>query len=386
MGKVRKRRICFVTGTRAEFGLMCSTLRAIKQSASLQLKIVATGMHLDPNRGDGLEAITRAGFDVNATVPWPNNSGDDPTTHTVNTGHAIAALAEAFKKRKYDIVLVVGDRVEAFAAAAAAHLSQRAVAHVHGGDRALGQIDDSLRHAITKLAHVHFPATTQSARRIARLGEEQWRIHQVGSPGNDDIVELADKFEAIEKRFVGLVPRRYALIALHPATANEQLEKKCAEIVFQATSRVGVDRIVILYPNNDPGSKGIVRCWQGLPQNTYVTIVRDLPRTMFLGLLRDAAVLVGNSSAGIIEAAAFGMPVLDIGPRQTGRECSRNVMHCEYDNAAISRALAQIWDHGKARRIRCRNVYGGGGAGKRIAAVLAELDLRDRLLRKLIRY
>jgi UDP-hydrolysing UDP-N-acetyl-D-glucosamine 2-epimerase len=386
MGKITKRRICFVTGTRAEFGLMRSTLCAIEDTPSLQLEIVATGMHLDPLHGDGLAAIADAGFDLRGIVTWPGGSGDDPTIHAMNTGQAIAGLAETFKKRKSDIVLVVGDRVEAFAAAAAGHLSQRAVAHVHGGDRALGQIDDSLRHAITKLAHVHFPATAQSARRIARLGEEQWRIHQVGSPGNDDIVELAERFEVIQRRFAGLTPRRYALIVLHPASADEHLEKKCAEIVLRAAQQVGFDRIMILYPNNDPGGKGIMGCWQEARRNANLTVVRDLPRRIFLGLLRDAAVLVGNSSAGIIEAAAFGTPVVDIGPRQAGRERSRNVAHCEYDGEAISRALSRIWDHGKARRIRCRNVYGGGGAGRRIAEVLADLNLGDRLLRKLIRY
>src|SRR5207237_10764836 len=158
----QKRRICFVTGSRAEFGLMQSTLRAIKSHPQLKLQIIATGMHLDPSYGKPLSAIRTANFQPTTTASWISTSSS-PRAAAAATGQAIAALAEIFKKLKPHFVLLTGDRVEAFAAAAAAHISQIPIAHVHGGDRALGQIDDSLRHAITKLAHIHFPATSQSA-------------------------------------------------------------------------------------------------------------------------------------------------------------------------------------------------------------------------------
>src|SRR6266550_4302922 len=187
----QKRRICFVTGSRAEFGLMQSTLRAIESHPKLQLQIIATGMHLDPAHGEPLDAIRNANIEPTATVPWPAASSANSTAAA--TGKATAALAGAFKKLKPDIVLIVGDRVEAFAAASAAHISQIPIAHIHGGDRALGQIDDSLRHAITKLSHIHFPATRQSARRIQRLGEDKFRIHTVGSPGIDGIHHLSSQ-------------------------------------------------------------------------------------------------------------------------------------------------------------------------------------------------
>src|SRR5205823_3026318 len=156
------RTICFVTGTRADFGLMQSTLRAIAAHPNLRLQIIATGMHLDPAHGRTIDQIGRDGFKVDATVPW-KPAGSNLTLLAQETGAATALLAAAYAKLNSDIILVVGDRVEAFAAATAAHLSGKILAHVHGGDRAQGQVDDTLRHAITKLAHIHFPATKQSA-------------------------------------------------------------------------------------------------------------------------------------------------------------------------------------------------------------------------------
>src|SRR6478735_11398044 len=182
----RRRRICFVTGTRAEFGLMATTLRAIRDHPRLQLQIVVTGMHLSRAHGRSKASIEAERWKIDRTVPWPEDK-HDPSATAKHTGAAMARLADVFGSLDSDLILIVGDRVEAFAAAAAGHIGARAVAHVHGGDRALGQVDDALRHAITKLAHVHFPATPASAERIAKLGEDAWRIHLVGAPGIDGI-------------------------------------------------------------------------------------------------------------------------------------------------------------------------------------------------------
>jgi len=372
-----KRRICFVTGTRAEFGLMRTVLRAIERHPKLHLQIVATGMHLDRKHG---RSIAEIGAD--AVVNWPANSGRRPAINAVNTGRAIAELARAFERLGTDMVLVVGDRVEAFAAAAAGHLSHIPVAHIHGGDRALGQIDDSLRHAITKLAHVHFPATPQSAKRIQRLGEQSWRIHCVGSPGIDGIRQCAATWTQVRREFPKLRRRDFALLVLHPVSASASTEKRNAEIVLGAIQRSGLKQVVIIYPNNDPGSSGIIDCWEKHRRDEGLIIRRDLPRPIFLGLLRNAAVLVGNSSSGIIEAEAFGTRVIDIGPRQTGRQRGPNVAHCDYSPAAISRQLKKL----AIRATRRRRIYGGQGAGAAIARILSRLKIDSRLIKKLIRY
>ena len=395
--RVALRKVCFVTGTRAEFGLMASVLAAIRDHSRLQLQLVATGMHLDPAHGQTADQITDEGWTIDRLVPWEADSGRDRATTARNTGAAIAGLADCFVELGTEIVLVVGDRVEAFAAAAAAHISGLAVAHVHGGDRAAGQVDDSLRHSITKLAHVHFPATKKSEDRLYKLGEDRWRIHRAGSPGLDGIKSAAAPAGQVEEWLGPLSRRKYALIVLHPIDADETLEESRARIVLDAVRPVGFEQVVIIHPNNDPGASGIARVWDSLASETRPVlppagkdgrfrVEQNVPRPVFLGLLCDAAVLVGNSSSGIIEAASFGTPVLDIGPRQEGRERGRNVVNLPYSGPRIRRQLAAIWNKGRPRRLTSGNIYGGEGAGRKITSVLADLRIDDRLLRKLIRY
>jgi GDP/UDP-N,N'-diacetylbacillosamine 2-epimerase (hydrolysing) len=378
------RSICFVTGTRAEFGLMRSTLRAIEAHPRLRLQLVVTGMHLDRAHGRSLDLIRSDGWAVDAVVPW--RAGRTPADNAAATGLATAALAKAFARLRPDVVLVVGDRVEPFAAAAAAHLSHIPVAHVHGGDRALGQVDDALRHAVTKLVHVHFPATRGSAKRIIRLGEDPWRVHPVGSPGVDAIEAEAAAPDAVSRSFPGLTTGRFALLVLHPSTPSVADERRNAELVLDSVIKVGFEQVVVVYPNNDPGAAGILSAWRAAKPPARVVFRRDLSRPLFLGLMRDAAALVGNSSSGIIEAASFGTPVVDVGPRQSGRERSGNVVHVGFDARPLGSALARIWNGGRPRRSRAANVYGGDGAGRRIAKTLATIPLDARLVRKLIAY
>jgi UDP-N-acetylglucosamine 2-epimerase (non-hydrolysing)/GDP/UDP-N,N'-diacetylbacillosamine 2-epimerase (hydrolysing) len=356
---------------------MRSVLEAIGRR---QLQIVVTGMHLDERFGRTIDRLREENWRIDAVVDWAKSG------RAVAVGRAIWQLAMVFNRLKPHIVLVVGDRVEAFAAAAAAHLCDIAVAHVHGGDRALGQMDDALRHATTKLAHVHFPATSQSARRLAKMGEDRWRIHRFGSPGIDGIVKAAAGPASIRRQFPDLKPRRYALLALHPIDADESVEFRRASMVARALRKSGVERIVVIYPNNDPGAGGIVRYWEKLGRDRRFLVRRDLPRPVFLGLLRDAAMLVGNSSSGIIEAASFRTPVIDIGPRQLGRQRCKDVRNVPYRQSAIAAAAARIWNAGRPRRGKHRNPYAGPNAGAAIAEVLKRLPIDRRLLRKIISY
>jgi len=380
-----KRRVCFVTGTRAEFGLMHSTLRAIKDHPRLQLQIIATGMHLDRRRGATVKEIADGGWKIDRVVAW--GKSDSPTQRAIATGKATAALAEAFESLRSDVILIVGDRVEAFAAAAAGHLGDRAVAHVHGGDRALGQADDSLRHAITKLAHVHFPATAQSARRIRAMGEDAWRIHRVGAPGIDGMIETAADHAMLSRWRPALKPYRFALVCLHPTEPVAEKERRRAKLVLRSVLNSAIDRVIVVMPNNDPGAKGIAACWQEI-RNDRVEAFNNLSRPIFLGLLRDAAMLIGNSSSGIIEAASFGTPVIDIGPRQAGRECGQNVIHVPFAAAEIERAIKNLWCGGRPKRFGSKNVYASEGstAAAAIAATLAALKIDAHLIRKLIAY
>jgi GDP/UDP-N,N'-diacetylbacillosamine 2-epimerase (hydrolysing) len=374
---MKRKRVCFVTGTRAEFGLMRSVLAAIDAHRGLTLQVVATGMHLDRSRGHTVKDIPR----LNAVVPWA--AGD----RAIATGTVIADLAKVFRRLKTDIVLVVGDRVEAFAAAAAGAISGRVVAHVHGGDRALGQLDDSLRHAISKLSHIHFPATVDSARRLQKLGEDRFRIHRVGSPGIDGITRQAASFKSVASLFPGLRPRAFALVALHPVDADDQLEAQRARQLLTATAAAGIASIVVIDPNNDPGAEGIRQTWRQAEKQGRIMRRSNVPRDIFLGLLRDAAVLVGNSSSGIIEAASFGTPVVDVGPRQLGRQRGKGVRNVRYGITLVRRAVAHFWDGGRAPRGKYANPYAHDGyAGLRIARILGGLSDPSKLLAKLITY
>lgn len=379
-----RRRICFVTGTRAEFGLMRSTLSAIAANESLELQLIVTGMHLDRACGRSVNAIAAEGWRIDAIIPWKRGDGTE-TASAVAAGRAIAALAPAFARLQTDIVLVAGDRVEAFAAASAAHIAGKIVAQVHGGDRALGLIDDSLRHAIAKLAHLHFPATAASAERLSRLGENPWRIFQTGSPAIDEIAAGPAPWPVVARQFPRLARKRYALLALHPQTNDAAKEQSNANLLLRSVNRSGFAGIVIVYPNNDPGSDGIRAAWDAVRDDPAVIARRDLPRATYLALLRDAAVLAGNSSSGIIEAASFGTPVLDLGDRQAGRERGGNVIHANFHRPTMERILGQIWNDGRPRRFASKNVYGRGGAGQRIAAVLGRVALQ-RYRTKLIAY
>ncbi|MBV8781826.1 MAG: UDP-N-acetylglucosamine 2-epimerase, partial [Phycisphaerae bacterium] len=244
----QRRRITYITGTRAEFGLMRSTLAAIREHPKLELRLIATGMHLDRRHGDGLRAMREAGFRADAIVAWQPADSDSSTLAT-ETGEGMSGIADVLAEFKTDVVLVVGDRVEAFAGAAAGFIGGYIVAHVHGGDRAAGQVDDSLRHAISKIAHVHFPATALSRKRLIRMGEDQWRIHMCGAPGIDGIVEAASDR-------VGLVPRSFALVVQHPVESNEARERKRMDEILKTVARF-IPSVAVIYPNNDPGSVGI---------------------------------------------------------------------------------------------------------------------------------
>ena len=336
-------------------------------------------MHLSESHGLTLDALRRDGWSIDGIVDW---QGDDVAAAT---GLAMAGLATTFADLRPDVVLVVGDRAEAFAAASAAHLSNLVVAHVHGGDRAMGQADDALRHAVTKLAHLHFPATPQSANRIEKLGEQPWRIHQVGAPGIDGITAQAAASQAVAAEF-GATPGRFALLVYHPTRDDDAAEFATATRLLDATLASGVPRVVIVHPNNDPGHRGVARCWDEREGDSRLVVRRDVPRPAFLGLMRDAAFLLGNSSSGIIEAASFAAPVLDVGPRQLGRECGGNVRHVEDDPAALSAAIREMWNGGDPQSWTGGNVYGGDGTGRRIAEVLATVPLDAEMRRKLIAY
>ncbi len=371
-------RIAIVTGTRAEFGLLEPVLRALRRTRRVHTRLFVTGMHLLRRFGHTVEHIRESGFDIAACIPMQR--GDDhPIDQAQGLGRGIAGLARAFQAHRCQLVVILGDRIEALAGALAGVTTGRAVAHIHGGDVALGDFDDSLRHAITKLAHIHLAATRDAARRIIRMGEDPRRVYVVGAPGLDRIRELLQRGH----------PRRRdpaALVVLHPTGRPARTEQRFARAVLDAVATAGLRRIVI-YPNSDRGFTGIVAAIEAhrRRQPEAVDVVRALPRDAYLGLLLRVRVLVGNSSSGVIEAPFAGTPAVNIGDRQQHRRSGgRGVFHAPETPDAIAEAIR------RALRSRLRagqaTVYGDGHAAERIAEILAGLRIDRALLRKCIRY
>jgi UDP-hydrolysing UDP-N-acetyl-D-glucosamine 2-epimerase len=304
---------------------------------------------------------------------------DDPGDQAIGLGRGIAGIARFLAEHDTDIVLVLGDRIEAFAGAAAAYTSGRIVAHSHGGDVAPGDLDDSLRHSITKLAHIHLPASEDAARRIIRMGEDRDRVHVVGAPGLDRLFELR----------ANRVPRRNgtALVVQHATGRSRARESRTMTSILRCVRSLGLDATVI-YPNSDRGHSGIIeaidRAGDGFPRGRF-SVRRSLPRDEYLGLLLSARVLVGNSSSGIIEAGAAGTPAVNIGRRQQGRlRNGGHVIDCDESAAGIRAGLERALRVRPGRPGPCP--YGTGGAGRRIAEILAKVPLRADLYTKLIAY
>jgi GDP/UDP-N,N'-diacetylbacillosamine 2-epimerase (hydrolysing) len=386
----RRRRIAVVTGTRAEYGLLTSTLRAITDEPRLTLQLVVTGMHLLRQFGHTVDDISRDGWPIAARVPMQAGS-DDSFDQARGLSRGTAGIARFLERAKSDIVVVLGDRIEAMAGALAAVTTGRVLAHVHGGDVAPGDFDDSLRHAITKLAHVHLAATRAAARRIIRLGERPDRVHIVGAPGLDRLRELLDSGERSAKRppCDSLRPgdRGTALVVHHACGRPAAIEARTMNAILRAVASLGLRRLIV-YPNTDRGHRGVIAAIEQHQRQSRpgdVEIARSLPRDDYLRALIDANVLVGNSSSGVIEAPSAGTPSVNIGPRQAGREPGGRSVRDVAESYTAIRAAVQtaLSAHTKPAR---RTVYGDGRAGQRIARVLARLPLTMDFRRKVITY
>lgn len=368
-----KRKIAVVTGTRAEFGLLRPVMHAVQEQDDLELMVIAAGAHLVQPARTYYEI--KQEFDVIDSVPM-QTVGRVGRWHDVeSTGKGIARFARSFERLRPDIVLVLGDRIEAFAAASAASIGGLPVAHVHGGDRAEGVADEAMRHAITKLAHLHFPATEESAGRIQRMGEAGSRVRVVGSPAIDEL----RTFEAMDDESAQKLGDPEVVFLMHPVGRPDEQEEAVAS---SALTAIGERRTLCLHPNLDPGRTGILRAMESASAAEHVHTEEHLPRSQFVGLLKRLAekggLLVGNSSAGLIEAGAIGLPAVDIGPRQSGRERGTNVFHAKGEHAGA--IVAAIGEALEMDRASITHPFGEGESGIRIARALADVNLADSSL------
>ena len=360
-------------------------MEAIRQHPRLDLQVAVTGMHLLKSVGNSWRQIVSDGWRIDARIPVQNDQ-DDATGQSRCLGRAIVKMTDAFAKLKAELVLVLGDRLEAFAAAATATASQIPIGHIHGGDVAVGVQDEAYRHAITKLAHVHFVATSGARRRLIRLGEEIHRVHQTGSPGLDGLDQaICNDTRQLTKWACQNVEEPFFLVLQHPSGASAGVEEQYMTQTLAACAARKLP-LVIIMPNIDPGFSGIVRACKAFARRPGVGLVGNLPRGGFLGLLSRCTALIGNSSSGLIEAEYFGTPVVNIGPRQMGRERGKYVIDVNYGKNSVIQGLRAAQNGRRNRRGRTKFTYGDGRSGARIADIIAKTEFGNSLLQKKIAY
>ena len=374
------RKVCVVVGSRANYGSIKSVMRAVRAHPDLKLQVIVAASALLDRFGSVVDVIVRDGFTPDARVNMIVE-GETPVTMAKSTGLGLLELPTLFELLDPDVVITVGDRFETMATAVASAYMNIPLAHTMGGE-VTGTIDESIRHAITKMAHIHFPANQDSADRILRLGEQPNSVHVVGCPRIDLLAEVLASggdldAEWLDREGVGghiSTDEPFLLVSQHPVTTEYgQAEHQITETLM-ALHELQMPA-VMLWPNVDAGSEDVSRGMRKFREHykpEYIRFYKNFPVETYLRLMRSAACLVGNSSASIREGAFVGTPAVNIGSRQDGRERAPNVVDVGHDRAAIADAIRRQVAHG---RYAPAHLYGDGQAGMRIAEVLARTTL-----------
>jgi UDP-N-acetylglucosamine 2-epimerase (non-hydrolysing)/GDP/UDP-N,N'-diacetylbacillosamine 2-epimerase (hydrolysing) len=364
-------RICVVTGSRAEYGLLYWLMKAIAGERHLELCTAVTGSHLSPAFGYTVSAIERDGFPVAARVECLVSS-DTGTGAAKSTGLALIGFADAFASLAPDLVVVLGDRFEILAAAQAAFLARIPIAHIAGGDVTEGALDDAMRHMITKMATVHFVPHAEAARRVRQLGEDPGRIFNVGHLGLDGIRHLEPLSRADLEQSLGFsFASRNLLVTFHPATLEDEAPSRQFEELVAALRSLGADvGIVFTQPNADPGGASLDHAVRmSIPTMPNAILVDNLGQRRYLNLMREVNAVVGNSSSGILEAPSIGVPTVNIGDRQKGRPQASSIINCRPRRTEIALAVRQAL---AMERRPAENPYGEGRAAERIVSLLLQ--------------
>lgn len=378
------RRIAVVSTSRADYGHLYWPLRALAARPEIDLRLIVTAAHLDDRYGRTLDQIRAEGFQVHATVPCLE-PGDADTDMARTIGRAVLGFTDVLDRLRPDILLLIADRYELLAPASVALTLRIPIAHIEGGDVSEGAIDDAVRNALTKLAHIHFTPTHTAKRRVIAMGEEPWRVHQTGAPSLDHLHKstLPSRLELEQLLCVTLEPD-VIVIAYHPLTlARDTLCE--ADAFYSALERLP-QQMVFCFPNADAGSQQLIeRSQEFCVRHSNARLYVNLPHLAFWSLLREAGMMLGNSSSGIMETPALALPTVNVGQRQAGRERALNIIDAPADAGAIvdaaCRALSPDF---KANLLRqgVINPYGDGHAAERIAKVLSDLPAAATLLHK----
>lgn len=375
------RKICVVTGTRAEYGLMSRLMRLIDESADTQLQIIATNMHLSPKYGNTYQEIERDGFRIDKKIPILEDGKDTAKDTVISMSKALAGFAEAYDELKPDMIVVLGDRYEILAATTAALIQRIPIAHIHGGEITEGAYDDAIRHSITKMSHLHFPSTEEYRKRIIQLGEQPDRVFYVGALGVENIKKfpLLQK-EEIEELVNFKLNEKTILVTYHPVTlGNHTAEQDITEFLGALDARKDL-RIFFTMPNSDTGSQVIADSITAfVAQNGDRAVAfKSLGIKRYLSVMKYVGAVVGNSSSGLLEVPSFGIPTLNIGDRQKGRMAADSVLNCETDKESILKGLDTIMSPSfKQKSAKTQNPYDKEGTAQSIFDVISTYPLNE---------
>ena len=377
-----KRMIAAVTSSRADYCHLYWPLRELAAHPEVELRIIALGSHLSPEFGCTAAEIEKDGFPIDARIECLLSSDTD-VGMAKTIGVATLGLADCLGRMRPDLLLLIADRYEMLAPAAAATALRIPLVHIEGGEISEGVIDDAIRNALTKLSHVHFTSTEPARARVISMGEEEWRVHRAGAPSLDHLrrSQLLSR-EQVEQRLEIRLSPPAAVIAYHPTTIARDPTRE-ADALFSTLQRIPA-QLLFCYPNADAGSRAIIeRAKSFVARLGRGRVFVNLDPVLYWSLLRCVDLLLGNSSSGIMEAASFALPVVNVGMRQRGRERARNVLDAEADAASIVERAGVALSEEFRRSLRgMENPYGDGHAAERIVAVLASVPLGEELLIK----
>lgn len=362
-----KKNILIITGTRADYGLLKPVIEAMQKSKKLIPKLLVTGMHTLRKFGNTIDEIKKDKIPVSCIIKISKN--DDML---MALSKEIIGIKKFCEKNKPDLILILGDRDEPLAAAIVGSHLGIPIAHIHGGDISGScNVDELNRHAITKLSHLHFSATQKSYWRVIRLGENPSRVFNVGSPAIDNLknIKYLDKKE-LAKRFNLDLNKKWFIVVQHPVPLEKISIKQQIRPTLLTVSRFDSEKI-ILYPNSDTGSNFIINEISKYKNKKHYHVFKNLDRITYLSLLKHSNVIIGNSSSGIIESGYFRLPAVDVGNRQKRRECSQNVIHTNYNEKKIKKAIDLVLSE-KFKRIctKLKSPYGNGTASRKIVKII----------------
>jgi len=372
------RKICIFTGTRAEYGLLKPLMKAILNDPELELQVLVSGMHLSPEFGLTYREIENDGFHISEKVEILLNS-DSSASISKAVGLGLITFCDSLQRLRPDLLVILGDRFESFAAATTAMLSRIPIAHIHGGEATFGLIDEPIRHSITKMSHLHFTSTDEYRKRVIQLGEQPNRVFNVGALGIENIrsIKLLNKQE-LEESINFSMGEKCILLTFHPTTLEECTAETQFHALLDAIEKIDTLRIIFTKANADTNGRVINQLideYQRQHPDKAITF-SSMGQLRYVSAMRLAQVVVGNSSSGIIEAPALKIPTVNIGDRQKGRMMPQSVINCQPNAEAIYASLCKALSAGFRRQIESQeSPYEKLGTSQEIKKILKEFPL-----------